>query len=150
MEVKKGLTALSVVLALILALTACARATSIPTLTPTPTSRPTIAPGVEDKPPLGPGVEIGKPYQFLLMVARGVRDARFDGQWWIADPIVGVDPPESDWIADETPVPPGASDYGVNGTMVLVTEDLATFTSMGGHSFEFIPWHSDDRPFICY
>jgi hypothetical protein len=120
------------------------------TPTPTPTLRPTIA--LEDRvgPPTGPGAEIGKPYQFFLRVACGVRDARFDGRWWVADPIVGVDPPESDWTADETLVPPHVSGYGVYGTMVLVTEDLAVFTSMGGRSFEFIPWRSDKMPFGCY
>ncbi len=121
-----------------------------PVPTPTPTSRPTIAPEDRVGPPTGPGAEAGKPYQFFLMVACGVRDAKFDGRWWVADPIVGVDPPESDWTADETLVPPHVSGYGVYGTMVLVAEDLAIFTSKGGHSFEFIPWHSDDRPFVCY
>ena len=53
----------------------------------------------------------------------------------MADPIVGINPPE-DWA-------PGDS----FGTMKLVTEELAVFTTKSGRPYEFIPWPS---PVICY
>lgn len=110
-----------------------------PTPTPTPTLRPTIAPEDRVGPPTGPGAEIGKPYQFFLMVHCGVREAKFDGRWWVASPTVGINPPEEWDPGDET------------GTMTLVTEDLAVFTTRSErHAYEFIPWPSDDQPFGCY
>ena len=69
----------------------------------------------------------------------GVRDAKFDGRWWVADPIVGINPPDEWDPGDEF------------GTMTLVNERLAVFTTKSGrHSYEFIPWHSDKRPYLCY
>ena len=97
------------------------------------------APTPTPRPPKGPGVEIGKEYSYTLGVHCGVRQAKFDGRWWIADPIVGINPPE-DWDR-----------YDEFGTMTLVTEDLAVFTTRSErHSYEFIPWHSDKMPFGCY
>jgi len=80
-------------------------------------------------------VEIGKSYPFFLNTHCGIRQAYFKGQWWIADPIIGISPPD-DWAPDDP-----------KGTMTLVEENLAMFTTKSGRSYKFIPWPS---PVICY
>jgi hypothetical protein len=106
--------------------------------TPTPTPRPTIALGGENEPPTGPGVEIGRPYLFSLYVHCGVRDAKFDGRWWMANPMLGDNNPPAGWTRDD-----------VIGEMELVEEDLAVFTAKSGTIIEFIPWPSDVKHPPC-
>lgn len=109
--------------------------------TPTPTPRATIAPGPEDKPPIGPGAEIGRSYPFTLYVHCGVRDAKFDGRWWMGNPILddGNMNPPAGWTGDDSV-----------GEMTLVEEDLAVFTAKSGRTIEFIPWPSDVEWWPCF
>ncbi len=105
-----------------------------PTATPTPVPMPTPERDRLEGPPQGPGVEIGTGYPYALYVHCGIRDARFDGRLWMADPMLsdgsGNLPP--DWTADDS-----------RGTMELVRDDLAVFTAESGRIVEFIPWPLD-------
>ena len=105
-----------------------------PTATPTPAPMPTIGRGVLEEPPQGPGVDIVKDYPFTLYVHCGVRDARFDGRLWMANPMLsdGSGNPPPDWTSED-----GA------GFMMLVRDDLAIYTAKSGRRIEFIPWPSN-------
>ena len=108
--------------------------TPSPTATPTPAPMPTIGRGVLEEPPQRPGVDIGKDYPFTLYVHCGVRDVRFDGRLWMANPMLsdGSGNPPPDWTSED-----GA------GFMMLVRDDLAIYTAKGGRRVEFIPWPSN-------
>ena len=109
-----------------------------PLITPTPTLTPTPMPAVErdrpEEPPQGLGVEIGTGYPYTLYVHCGVRDARFDGRLWMADPMLsdGSGNPPLDWAAADS-----------RGKMKLVRDDLAVFTAESGRIIEFKPWPLD-------
>ena len=109
-----------------------------PLITPTPTLTPTPMPAVErdrpEEPPQGPGVEIGTGYSYTLYVHCGIRDARFDGRLWMADPMLsdGSGNPPLDWAAADS-----------RGKMKLVRDDLAVFTAESGRIIQFIPWSLD-------
>ena len=84
--------------------------------------------------------EIGKGYPFTLYVDCVIRDARFDGRRWVADPILsdGSGNPPADWTPDDSA-----------GVMELVSEDRARFTSKMGRIIEFRPWPSDLPGTLC-
>jgi hypothetical protein len=67
------------------------------------------------------------------MVHCGIREATFDGRRWMANPILsdGSGNPPTDWARNEG-----------TGVIVLVSEDLARFTSNTGRVIEFMPWPS--------
>ena len=102
-----------------------------PAPTPTPVPMPTVQGNLHEETPQGPGVEIGTGYPYALYVHCGIRDARFDGRLWMADPMLsdGSGNPPPDWTADDS-----------RGTMELVRDDLAVFTAESGRIVEFIPW----------
>ena len=105
-----------------------------PAPTPTPMPMPTMERDRPEEPPQGPGVEIGTGYPYTLYVHCGIRDARFDGRLWMADPMLsdGSGNPPPDWTAEDS-----------RGTMELVRDDLAVFTAKSGRIVEFIPWPLD-------
>ncbi len=119
------------------------RLTAPPTMTPTPTPMPPI-PTVErdshGEPPMGPGAEVGTGYPYTLMVHCGIREVTFDGRRWMADPILsdGAGNPPTDWARNEG-----------TGVIVLVSDDLARFTSKTGGVIEFVPWPSDTPWIPC-
>ncbi|MCH7656168.1 MAG: hypothetical protein IIC95_09350 [Chloroflexi bacterium] len=110
--------------------------TAVPT--PTPSPQPTADEGASSGPPKGSGAEVGTAYPFSLMVHCGVRNAYFNGRWWMANPILGINPP-ADW---------GTGDS--NGTMELVSENGAVFTGRGGRVVELIPWPSEIEMSPCF
>ena len=59
-----------------------------PAPTPAPVPMPTVQGNLHEEPPQGPGVEIGTGYPYALYVHCGIRDARFDGRLWMADPML--------------------------------------------------------------
>ena len=101
------------------------------TSTPAPGPMPTRERDRHEEPPQGPGVEIGTGYPYTLYVHCGIRDARFDGRLWMADPMLsdGSGNPPLDWTAADS-----------RGKMKLVRDDLAVFTAESGRIIEFIPW----------
>ncbi len=105
-----------------------------PSGTPTPNPKPTTPNAALQGPPSGPGVEVGKGYTFGLYVHCGIRDARFDGRLWMADPMLsdGSGNPPLHWTPDDSV-----------GIMQLVSEDRARFTSKSGRMIEFKPWPAD-------
>ena len=119
--------------------------TDAPLITPTPTLTPTPMPAVErdrpEEPPQGPGVEIGTGYPYTLYVHCGIRDARFDGRLWMADPMLsdGSGNPPLDWAAADS-----------RGKMKLVRDDLAVFTAESGRIIEFKPWPLDVEWRPCF
>ena len=92
-------------------------------------------------PPQGPGAEIGIGYPYTLYVHCGVRDARFDGRLWMADPMLsdGSGNPPLDWTAEDS-----------DGIMELIEDDLAVFTAESGRIIEFTPWPSDVELSPCF
>ena len=106
----------------------------LPAPTPTPMPMPTVERDRLEGPPQGPGVEIGTGYPYALYVHCGIRDARFDGRLWMADPMLsdGSGNPPPDWTAEDS-----------RGTMEVVRDDLAVFTAESGRIVEFIPWPLD-------
>ena len=110
----------------------------VPFITLTPTLTPTPMPAVErdrpEEPPQGPGVEIGTGYPYTLYVHCGVRDARFDGRFWMADPMLsdGSGNPPLDWAPADSV-----------GIMELVNDNLAVFTAESGRTIQFKPWPLD-------
>ena len=111
--------------------TAFAQATTLaPTPVPSPRTTTTGCSEREEESPCGPGVEIGKPYPYTLYPHCGVRSAFIDGRRWIADPILS---------GDSVNPPPGWGNPFDRGSMELVTEDLARFTSTSGLEAEFRP-----------
>ncbi|MBI2918655.1 MAG: hypothetical protein HYY01_11790 [Chloroflexi bacterium] len=107
-----------------------------PTEVATPTARPaqrpqglslTCSPKKEEA-PCAAGVEVGRPYLYTLYTHCGVRWAYFNGRWWEASAApsgAGGDPPRA-WGA-----------FFDTGTIVLVSEGLARFTSRTGLTAEF-------------
>ena len=116
-----------------------------PLITPTPTLTPTPMPAVErdrpEEPPQGPGVEIGTGYPYTLYVHCGVRDARFDGRLWMADPMLsdGSGNPPPDWAPADSV-----------GIMELVNDNMAVFTAESGRTILFIPWPLDVEWRPCF
>ena len=114
-------------------------------ITPTPTLTPTPMPAVErdrpEEPPQGPGVEIGTGYPYTLYVHCGVRDARFDGRLWMADPMLsdGSGNPPPDWAPADSV-----------GIMELVNDNMAVFTAESGRTILFIPWPLDVEWRPCF
>lgn len=77
---------------------------------------------------------LGKEYAYELHTHCGVRAAVFDqGRWWRANPPLddGHGNPPTGWGNPTT-----------KGTMVLMREDLAVFTSRSDQLVEFVPWPS--------
>ena len=76
-------------------------------------------------------MEIGKTYPYALYTHCGVRAAFLDGQRWIADPV----------LSDRGNVnpPPGWGNPLDRGTIEMVTDGLARFTSNAGLVAEFRP-----------
>ena len=101
------------------------------TATPTPVPMPTPERARLERPPHGPGAEIGTTYPYTLYVHCGIRDARFDGRLWMADPMLsdGSGNPPLDWASNDSV-----------GIMELVNDDLAVFTAESGRIIEFRPW----------
>ena len=108
--------------------------TPSPTATPTPLPLPTVERDRAEEPPQGSGVEIGAGYPYTLYVHCGIRDARFDGRLWMADPMLsdGSGNPPLDWTPDDSV-----------GIMKLVRDDLAVFTARSGRIVGFKPWPLD-------
>ncbi len=108
--------------------------TPSPTATPTPAPMPTRERDRHEEPPQGPGVEIGTGYPYTLYVHCGVRDARFDGRLWMADPMLsdGSGNPPLDWAPADSV-----------GIMELVNDNLAVFTTESGRTIQFKPWPLD-------
>ena len=106
--------------------------TPTPTLTPTP--MPTPGQDRPEEPPQEQGVEIGTGYRYTLYVHCGVRDARFDGRLWMADPMLsdGSGNPPLDWAPADSV-----------GIMELVNDNLAVFTAESGRTIQFKPWPLD-------
>jgi hypothetical protein len=102
----------------------------VPTALPSPQTTTTGCSEREEEPPCGPGVEIGKPYPYTLYTHCGVRSAFIDGRRWVADPILSV---------DNVNPPPGWGNPFDRGSMELVAEALARFTSSAGLAAEFRP-----------
>lgn len=131
--IRRELALPALVVVLLLALAACTQASPAPMPTPTPTipGDPVVTCTARPQgPPCGPGAELGKLYPFALYTHCGVRSAYFDGRRWIADPV----------LSDESGnPPPGWGNPSERGTMVLVKEDLARFTSTSGNTAEFRP-----------
>ena len=94
-----------------------------------PQPRDTGCAGRYEKPPCGPGAEIGRPYSYTIYTHCGIRSAFFDGRRWIADPILSV---------DNVNPPPGWGNPFDKGSMELVAEDLAKFTSSAGLVADFL------------
>jgi hypothetical protein len=109
------------------------------TATPSPRETATSCSEREEKPRC-PGAEIGKAYPFALYTHCGIRSADFDGRRWIADPILGSANP-----------PPGWGNPADKGSMELVSEDRARFTSTRGLVAEFRPLaEGEDYPWgLC-
>ena len=91
---------------------------------------------------------MGKPYPYEMYTHCGIRAAYFDGRRWIADPIlqksdtnplVGLPDPPAGW----------ANPFDI-GTMELVTDDRARFTSSTGLIAEFrpLPEGTDYPPWV--
>ena len=112
-----------------------------PTATPTPALMPTPDRDRLEEPPRGPGVEIGTGYPYTLYVHCGIRDARFDGRLWMADPMLsdGSGNPTLDWTAADS-----------RGKMKLVRDDLAVFTAESGRIVEFKLWPLDVEWRPCF
>ena len=112
-----------------------------PTGTPTPMPMPTPERDRPEGPPQGPGAEIGIGYPYTLYVHCGVRDARFDGRLWMADPMLsdGSGNPPLDWTAEDS-----------DGIMELIENDLAVFTAESGRIIEFTPWPPDVELSPCF
>ena len=84
---------------------------------------------------------LGKEYAYELNTHCGVRAAVFDqGRWWLANPPLddGHGNPPTGWGNPTT-----------EGTMVLMREDLAVFTSRSGQVVEFVPWPSEVERELC-
>ena len=115
--------------------------TGIQLATPTPVPQPTPERGRLEEPPQGPGVEIGTAYLYRLYVHCGIRDARFDGRLWMANPMLsdGSGNPPLDWTPDDSV-----------GVMELVNDDLAVFTAESGRTIQFRPWPLDVEWRPCY
>ena len=105
-----------------------------PTATPTPAPMPTPGQDHLEGPPQGPGVEIGTGYPYTLYVHCGIRDARFDGRLWMADPMLsdGSGNPPLDWAPADSV-----------GIMELVNDNMAVFTAESGRTIQFKPWPLD-------
>ena len=114
-------------------------AVATPTATATPMPIATVDPDLLERPPQGPGAEVGNVYPYTLYVHCGVRDAQFDGQVWMADPMLGNYNPPSDWTSDDS-----------RGTIELVRDDLVVFKSVSGRTIKFIPWPSDVEWAPCF
>ena len=85
---------------------------------------------------------LGKEYAHELYTHCGVRAAAFDrGRWWRANP------PLDDGHGNP---PIGWGNPTTGGTMVLMREDLAVFTSRSGQVVEFVPWPSEVDREPCY
>lgn len=84
---------------------------------------------------------LGKGYAYELYTHCGVRSAVFDrGRWWRANP------PMDDGHGNP---PKGWGNPTTRGTMVLMREDLAVFTSRSGQAVEFVPWPSGVERELC-
>ena len=82
---------------------------------------------------------LGKEYAYELHTHCGVRAAVFDqGRWWRANPPLGDGNPPIGWGNPTT-----------EGTMVLMREDSAVFTSRSGQVVEFVPWPPEVEREIC-
>ena len=84
---------------------------------------------------------LGKEYAYELHTHCGVRSAVFDqGRWWRANPPLddGHGNPPTGWGNPTT-----------GGTMVLMREDLAVFTTRSGQVVEFVPWPSEVERELC-
>jgi len=153
-----GLAALLLMVAMLLTLSACGQTALAPTSTsgesPAATDEPaaavvyelTIAPPNTPTPrpllpgrwcgegivelPCGPGIELGKEYSFTLYTHCGVRRAYFDGRHWITEPELSV--------RNGNP-PPGWGNPIDKGSMKMITENLARYTSASGAVAEFRP-----------
>ena len=102
------------------------------TATPTPVPMPTPERDRLEGPPHGPGVQIGTRYPYTLYAHCGIREARFNGRRWMADPMLGNHNPPPGWTADDS-----------KGIMELVNDDLAVFTAQSGRTIQFKPWPLD-------
>ncbi len=112
-----------------------------PPPTPTPTPMPTMERDRPEEPPQGPGVEIGTGYPYTLYIHCGIRDARFDGRLWMADPMLsdGSGNPPLDWAPADSV-----------GIMELVNDNMAVFTAESGRTILFIPWPLDVEWRPCF
>ena len=108
---------------------------------PTPTPMPTMERDRPEEPPQGPGVEIGTGYPYTLYIHCGIRDARFDGRLWMADPMLsdGSGNPPLDWAPADSV-----------GIMELVNDNMAVFTAESGRTILFIRWPLDVEWRPCF
>lgn len=83
-------------------------------------------------------VEVGAAYPIDLSTHCGVRDLRFDGRDWIADPAL------DDGSGNP---PPGWGNPTEPGTVTLVSDDEAVFVSAdGARKARFVPRPADSAP----
>lgn len=91
--------------------------------------------------PCGPGVELRKVYAFIIYTHCGVRNAYFDGRWWIAEPML------SDGSGNP---PPGWGNPYDRGKMEMLAEGLARYISGRGEVAEFRPLSEGEKnDFTC-
>jgi hypothetical protein len=106
--------------------------------TPTSTSAPTTTGDLPSKscspsdaePPCGPGAEIGKPYDYQVYTHCGIIWAYFNGRYWKANPVLDD--------GNRNP-PPGWDNPYDNGSMTLLDDTTARFTSRNGLTAHFQP-----------
>ena len=112
-----------------------------PPVKATATPMPAVERDRPEEPPQGPGVEIGTGYPYTLYVHCGIRDARFDGRLWMADPMLsdGSGNPPLDWAPADSV-----------GIMELVNDNMAVFTAESGRTILFIPWPLDVEWRPCF
>lgn len=116
-----------------------------PTVTPTPTPKAigvatACYPGSAVAAPCTSGAVVGQPYKYILYVHCGVRQAYFDGRWWVPSP-----PPGGDNVSP----PAGWGNPQDSGTIVLTADDMASFKSSTGTTVGFSPAPSTFQPEGC-
>ena len=92
-------------------------------------------------PPCATGADVGVAYAHQLRTHCGIRSAYFDGRRWIASPVLGG--------LDRSPPGWRDPDYG---SMELIAENSARFTSSAGLVAEFRPLaEGEEYPWpACY
>jgi hypothetical protein len=87
-------------------------------------------------------VEIGEEYPYRLYTHCGILSAYFNGQWWIADPVLE---------GNNNPPPGWGNPFDV-GTMQLSQENRLLYRRDGGESAQFraLAPGEEYQPYSCY
>jgi hypothetical protein len=87
-------------------------------------------------------VEIGEEYPYRLYTHCGILSAYFNGQWWIADPVLE---------GNNNPPPGWGNPFDV-GTMQLSQENRLLYRRDGGESAQFraLAPGEEYQPYPCY